>query len=68
MLEKEFKDTTVITIAHRLNTIIGYDKILALKEGEIEESDTPENLLKQEEGYFCQCIKKVGKNYFNKMK
>ena len=41
MLEKEFKDTTVITIAHRLNTIIGYDKILALKEGEIQEFDTP---------------------------
>ena len=33
MLGTEFKDTTVITIAHRLNTIIGYDKILYLNKG-----------------------------------
>lgn len=30
MIRTEFKDTTVITIAHRLNTIIYYDKILVL--------------------------------------
>lgn len=30
MIRTEFKNTTVITIAHRLNTIIYYDKILVL--------------------------------------
>lgn len=45
MLASEFKDTTVITIAHRLNTIIEYDKILVLKDGEVEEFDSPKSLL-----------------------
>jgi ABC-type multidrug transport system fused ATPase/permease subunit len=33
MISEEFKETTVITIAHRLNTIINYDKILVLDKG-----------------------------------
>ena len=33
MIRKEFNETTVITIAHRLNTIIFYDKILVLDNG-----------------------------------
>lgn len=45
MIRTEFKDTTVITIAHRLNTIIYYDKILVLERGEIKEYDTPLSLV-----------------------
>ncbi len=37
VLKESFKDTTVITIAHRLNTIIDYDKILVMHKGEIVE-------------------------------
>ena len=33
MIREEFKETTVITIAHRLKTIIFYDKILVLNHG-----------------------------------
>lgn len=33
MIKNEFKDSTVITIAHRLNTIINYDRILVLDDG-----------------------------------
>ena len=39
MIKTEFKDTTVITIAHRLNTIIGYDRVIVMKDGKIEEFD-----------------------------
>ncbi|OUM67296.1 hypothetical protein PIROE2DRAFT_40198 [Piromyces sp. E2] len=44
-LRSEFKDVTVITIAHRLNTIIDYDKVLVLSNGNILEYDKPSNLL-----------------------
>ncbi|ORX67697.1 hypothetical protein BCR32DRAFT_330237 [Anaeromyces robustus] len=44
-LRTKFSRVTVLTIAHRLNTIIDYDKILVLNKGEILEYDTPKNLL-----------------------
>jgi len=51
-LRSEFKEVTVITIAHRLNTIIDYDKVLVLSQGSILEYDKPVNLLfeSQEDG------------------
>ena len=45
MIKTEFKECTVITVAHRLNTIINYDRVLVLKDGEVAEIDTPINLL-----------------------
>ncbi|KAI6044047.1 P-loop containing nucleoside triphosphate hydrolase protein [Pisolithus marmoratus] len=40
-----FKDVTILTIAHRLNTIIDYDRILVLAEGSVTEFDSPTTLL-----------------------
>eukprot|EP01015_Nassula_variabilis_P026263 TRINITY_DN5228_c0_g1_i4.p1 TRINITY_DN5228_c0_g1~~TRINITY_DN5228_c0_g1_i4.p1 ORF type:complete len:332 (+),score=24.68 TRINITY_DN5228_c0_g1_i4:66-1061(+) len=51
-IREQFRDKTVITIAHRLNTIIDSDKILVLHQGKIMEFDSPENLLKNENSYF----------------
>ena len=45
-LEKLFEDCTVITIAHRLNTIMNSDKILVLGAGKVLEYDSPQTLLK----------------------
>ncbi|KAK9886057.1 hypothetical protein WA026_014840 [Henosepilachna vigintioctopunctata] len=44
-IRREFRDSTVLTIAHRLNTIMDYDKIIVLDKGLIAEFDTPQILL-----------------------
>ena len=43
---------TIITIAHRINTIINYDKIIVLDKGNLVEFGRPEELLKNEKGEF----------------
>ncbi|KAJ2021742.1 Canalicular multispecific organic anion transporter 1, partial [Coemansia sp. S3946] len=48
LMRKEFKDCTVLTIAHRLNTIIDSDRILVLDKGQVAEFDTPDALLAKE--------------------
>jgi ATP-binding cassette subfamily C (CFTR/MRP) protein 1 len=45
MLREMFKDCTVLTVAHRLNTIFDSDKILVVDEGIAAEFDSPTNLL-----------------------
>jgi len=51
-----FTNTTVITIAHRINTIIQYDRILVLKDGNIEIFDTPLKMLADEKSYLNTLI------------
>ena len=48
-IRREFQHCTVITIAHRLDTIMDSDMILALDAGRVAEFDTPANLLRQSE-------------------
>ncbi|EDK37507.2 hypothetical protein PGUG_01605 [Meyerozyma guilliermondii ATCC 6260] len=54
----EFKDCTILCIAHRLKTIISYDRILTLDHGEVKELDTPQNLFRKPDGIFrAMCLK-----------
>ncbi|XP_076024056.1 ATP-binding cassette sub-family C member 3 isoform X2 [Genypterus blacodes] len=46
-IRSQFEDCTVFTIAHRLNTIMDYTRVLVLDKGQIAEFDTPTNLLAQ---------------------
>lgn len=50
----EFAQCTVITIAHRLNTIIDYDRILVLDAGYLRQFDAPYDLIKKRKGIFFE--------------
>lgn len=45
LISTEFKDATMITIAHRINTIIQSDKVLILSQGEVLEFGDPKLLM-----------------------
>mmetsp|Transcript_1249 Transcript_1249/g.1271 ORF Transcript_1249/g.1271 Transcript_1249/m.1271 type:complete len:1427 (+) Transcript_1249:173-4453(+) len=51
---REFADCTILCIAHRLKTILHYDRILVLDRGEVKEFDTPLNLFNMENSIFQQ--------------
>eukprot|EP00475_Leptophrys_vorax_P018991 TRINITY_DN25961_c0_g2_i3.p1 TRINITY_DN25961_c0_g2~~TRINITY_DN25961_c0_g2_i3.p1 ORF type:complete len:1046 (+),score=330.85 TRINITY_DN25961_c0_g2_i3:240-3140(+) len=52
VLRTRFEDRTVMTIAHRLNTIIDCDKIIVMDQGRVAECGTVDELLKIEGGKF----------------
>ncbi len=52
LIRNKFKDKTILTIAHRLNTIIDSDNILILDQGSVVEYDNPQVLLAKENGHF----------------
>ncbi|XP_059141156.1 multidrug resistance-associated protein 1-like [Physella acuta] len=59
-IRQEFQNCTILTIAHRLNTIMDYNRILVLDKGEVKEYDTPQNLLKNTDGIFYSMAKTAG--------
>lgn len=59
-IRKEFKDRTILTIAHRLNTILDLDRIIVLEQGEVAEFDSPENLLKNKDSLYYALYKEGG--------
>ncbi|KAJ2522373.1 hypothetical protein H4217_000798 [Coemansia sp. RSA 1939] len=61
-IRKEFKDCTVLTIAHRLNTITNSDMILVLDNGKITGYDTPQNLLDKRDSLFFKLVEEAGIN------
>merc|ERR1719186_1838089 len=51
-IREEFRECTVLTIAHRINTIMDYDKIMVMDAGHIREFDSPQALLEDENSLF----------------
>ena len=56
VIRNKCQDCTVITIAHRLNTIIDYDKVLVIESGRVVEYDSPQVLLAEKDGAFARLM------------
>jgi ATP-binding cassette subfamily C (CFTR/MRP) protein 1 len=54
-----FAHRTIITVAHRINTILDSDRVVVLDKGEVIEFDTPQNLI-QKKGSFYALVKGAG--------
>jgi len=54
-IRNKFKDCTVLTIAHRINTIMDYDRVIVMDKGKIAEFDTPERLM-EKKGIFYSLV------------
>uniref|UniRef100_A0A8C7TJM1 Multidrug resistance-associated protein 4 n=1 Tax=Oncorhynchus mykiss TaxID=8022 RepID=A0A8C7TJM1_ONCMY len=60
-IRDKFRECTVLTIAHRLNTIIDSDRILVLGAGMIQEFDEPYVLLQNQESALYRIVQQTGK-------
>ncbi|KAF9081518.1 CD9 antigen, partial [Mortierella sp. AD031] len=61
MIRKEFKDRTLLTIAHRIKTVMDSDKILVLEQGRVVEFDSPKVLLsRKDESLFYSLAEQAG--------
>nr|XP_051703446.1 multidrug resistance-associated protein 1 isoform X1 [Oryctolagus cuniculus] len=58
-IRTQFDDCTVLTIAHRLNTIMDYTRVIVLDKGEVRECGSPSQLL-QRRGLFYSMAKDAG--------
>ncbi|XP_057269004.1 multidrug resistance-associated protein 1-like isoform X6 [Pezoporus wallicus] len=58
-IKREFHNCTILTIAHRLHTVMDLERVLVLDTGRILEYDTPHNLL-QQKGAFSEMVAEAG--------
>nr|XP_034320755.1 multidrug resistance-associated protein 1 isoform X2 [Crassostrea gigas] len=56
-IKTEFRECTVLSIAHRLNTVMDYDRIMVMDKGLIVEFDSPQKLLDDKSGVFYSMAK-----------
>lgn len=60
-IKEQFKYSSVLAIAHRLDTIADYDKILVMEKGKVVEAGTPRELVAKK-GLFWEMIEHTGAN------
>lgn len=61
-IRQKFLNCTVLTIAHRIETIMDADKIIVMNFGKVEEYDTPFSLLEKPEGLFKDMVNATGQS------
>lgn len=61
-LRSEFKGRTVITVAHRIRTIMDSDKIIVMAEGQVREQGTPSELMNNPDGLFRALAQEAGES------
>lgn len=59
-LRHEFSGCSVLTVAHRLATVVFYDRVLVMDHGRIIEYDTPLKLLQRTDGLFYSMCERTG--------
>jgi ABC-type multidrug transport system fused ATPase/permease subunit len=55
-IREHFADATILTIAHRLNTLATYDKIMAIEAGQLVEFGAFSSLLANPDGYLTRLL------------
>ena len=55
-IRQEFATSTVLTIAHRINTVLDSDRVLVMKEGHVAELAPPGDLLQNPQSLFYQLV------------
>ncbi|KAI4348060.1 hypothetical protein L6164_008821 [Bauhinia variegata] len=62
-IRTEFADCTVITVAHRIPTVMDCTMVLAISDGKLVEYDEPVNLMKREGSLFGQLVKEYWSHF-----
>jgi ABC-type multidrug transport system fused ATPase/permease subunit len=60
VIREDFAQATVITIAHRINTIIDFDRIVIMDKGKVVEVGSPLNLLDDEDSFLHHMVQSMG--------
>ncbi|WJX71042.1 hypothetical protein P8452_55079 [Trifolium repens] len=62
-IRKEFADSTVITVAHRIPTVMNCNMVLSINDGKLVEYDEPLKLMKREKSLFGQLVKEYWSHF-----
>ena len=66
VLQQQMKNVTILTIAHRLNTIIHYDRIFVFDKGKIVERGSPKDLMTRM-SLFRELVMENGNDYYQQL-
>ncbi|CAK9004941.1 Multidrug resistance-associated protein 1 (ATP-binding cassette sub-family C member 1) (Glutathione-S-conjugate-translocating ATPase ABCC1) (Leukotriene C(4) transporter) (LTC4 transporter) [Durusdinium trenchii] len=67
-INSSFKGSTILTIAHRMLSIIEYDRILVLSDGQVAEFGSPDELLKDSDSEFSGMVGELGSDMAGQLK